>query len=82
MKIIVLCNEKKINYPTALLSRFGFGSDENKINILLKRIYKTDKSIDFSIENTELDSTNFYDVIWNKTQGYYYILPATTAGYK
>jgi len=79
MKIIVLPNGRKINYPYNLFKRFGYGSDENKIKILLRQIYDTKKDMNFKIEETDLDFTCFHNVVWEKTEGYYYILPATTA---
>jgi hypothetical protein len=74
MKVISVDSlNKKINFPH-FLHNYAYGSDENKIKILLESM-QLGVGI---IEDTELDHSNFYNIRWNKDIGQYYLKHATT----
>ena len=72
MKVINIHSlDTKINIPL-FIDRYGYGTLENKIKILLNSIYN--KDIKFNLEETDLSSGCFKQIVWNKQIGGYYLI--------
>ena len=76
MKIINIDSlDTKINIPI-FINKYGYGTLENKIKILLKSIYGED--IPFTFEDTNLPIESYKKVVWDKQNGGYYLVSGVT----